>query len=138
MEIYELPLDIQDKIISYLDIDTRRILGIYKKIVIPENLYVLLENIPRIINQNLLSNELEYPLYRIGINNIIYYPLNLKTSSICLGIKDNKYKYKLSYITSIIQELSPMLYVYYKRGVLTDVYTNRYNSKYYYDISHFN
>ena len=38
IEIHKLPNDIIKKIISYLDIDSRRALGIYAKLIVPETI----------------------------------------------------------------------------------------------------
>lgn len=48
LEIKNMPTEIQYKIIRYLDIDTRRILGLYTKLKIPESIVNTINAIPKI------------------------------------------------------------------------------------------
>ncbi|NBO71609.1 MAG: hypothetical protein EBU66_13570 [Bacteroidetes bacterium] len=54
MEIKDLPIELQYKIIRLLDIDTRRILGIYTHLKVPNVLKEKIDNIPKPICYNSL------------------------------------------------------------------------------------
>lgn len=61
----ELPPEIINKIISFLDIDTRRSLGIYTKLKIPEDIKNKLESIPKITDITIDNNPYYYICYII-------------------------------------------------------------------------
>lgn len=52
LQVKSLPIELQYKIISFLDIDTRRILGLYTKLKVPQELKNKLENLPKIQSYN--------------------------------------------------------------------------------------
>ncbi|NBO71608.1 MAG: hypothetical protein EBU66_13565 [Bacteroidetes bacterium] len=52
MQIKDLPIELQYKIIRFLDIDTRRILGIYTHLKVPNVLKEKIENIPKVQSYN--------------------------------------------------------------------------------------
>jgi hypothetical protein len=75
----DLPRDIIKQIIKLCDIDSRRALGIYCKLDVPQKLKVLLKQIPKINNDNNFIKVELGPFITVQLYNYSYEYISLYT-----------------------------------------------------------
>lgn len=97
----QLPREILNKIISFLDIDTRRSLGIYTKLKIPENIKNKLESLEKhediTINNNryyymsYITLNKKYRILRSEYINVVFHYISNYSTILYLSFNDDYY-----------------------------------------------